>query len=556
MQNFSKLCLIAGVVGLSACVAEPPNSAFELPVSQKASLEAASQAQTAEARIEADIAYLASDFRQGREAGTEAYEEAARYVAGRFASLGLEPGADGKWLQPVPLRSVQRDLDVAAMTIKTAAGDTHTLTHLDDYIIGRSIAEPSFNVSAPVIFVGYGVSAKEEGHDDYATIDVQGKIVAVFGGAPSSFNSEKLAFYRSTDNKVKTAAAHGAVGLIILPTTSQLARRPWDRVAAGASSASMTWVHPDGVGDVSSRQLQASAFMGPTGAAKLFADMPLTFTELQTRQDEDLPMEAFALNKTVTLNGASSFEEKTSSNVVGFLKGSDPALANEVLVLTAHLDHVGVHETRSGGNDHIHNGALDNAMGVAMMLDVAAKFQGGPAPKRSILFLAVTAEEKGLLGSDYFAHYPSVKADRIVANVNLDMPLMLYPFIDVIAFGAERSSLGPVVSEAASSMGVALIPDPIPEQGIFTRSDHYRFVEKGVPSVFLFNGFGNGGGEIFSNFMASHYHQPSDDINQPIMYDQAARFAELNYRIARRIADSPDRPTWNEGDFFGDKFGR
>jgi len=556
MGNQSSFLSFIAVFVLAACVADSPAPETALSTSAASTIEFTALSNKSDERIAADLLYLADDARQGREAGTEAYEEAARYVAARMDSIGLEPGADGTWFQSVPLRSVKRDLDAAFMSITGKSGVADPLMHLGEFIIGRSIAQTNFNVTAPVVFAGYGVIAPRDGHDDYATIDARGKIVVVFSDAPSHFDSEKRAFYRSNDNKIKTAAANGAVGLITLPTKKQIERSPWMRISANPEREAMTWVHPDGVGEISAREIQATAFMSPTGAEKLFADEQFSFADLQTKQDASEPINPFALGKEVTLKGASIFEEKTSPNVVGLIKGSDPELANEVIVLTAHLDHVGVHEPPQGGTDHIHNGALDNALGVAIMLDVAAQFKKNAPPKRSILVLAVTAEEKGLLGADYFAHYPTLAAGKIVANVNLDMPLTLYPFVDVIAFGAERSSLGSVVREAAASMNVTLIPDPMPELGIFTRSDHYRFVEKGIPSVFLFMGFGNGGEEVFSNFMANHYHQPSDDFSLPIDYKEAARFADLNYRIARNIANAEEAPSWNDGDFFGERFGR
>ena len=223
-------------------------------------------------------------------------------------------------------------------------------------------------------------------------------------------------------------------------------------------------------------------------------------------------------------------------------------------LLTAHLDHTGVNENLvAEGKDGIHNGALDNAMGVAVMLEAARELAANP-PARSVIVLAVTAEEKGLLGADYYAHFPTVPIESIVANVNLDMPLLLYPFTDVVAFGAERSSLGPIVEAATAAAGVTLSPDPVPEQGVFTRSDHYRLVEKGVPAVFMVTGFANGGQESFQEFITTHYHKPSDDVNLPILYDQAARFADVNTEIAQAVANAPARPEWNEGDFFGELF--
>jgi Zn-dependent M28 family amino/carboxypeptidase len=244
-----------------------------------------------------------------------------------------------------------------------------------------------------------------------------------------------------------------------------------------------------------------------------------------------------------------------SENVVGVLPGSDPKLKDEFVVLSAHLDHLGITPPVNG--DQINNGALDNASGVATTLEVARLFRAsGKAPKRSLLFLIDTAEEKGLIGAGYFAANPTVPKSAIAADVDLDMPILTYDFTDVVAFGADRSSIGPVVKKAAAGMKIGLSPDPMPDQGIFTRSDHFRFVEQGVPAVFLITGFANGGKEAFEGFMADHYHKPSDDLSLPIRYDAGAKFARLNYEIAKGLADSAIRPAWNKGDFFGEKFSR
>jgi Zn-dependent M28 family amino/carboxypeptidase len=231
------------------------------------------------------------------------------------------------------------------------------------------------------------------------------------------------------------------------------------------------------------------------------------------------------------------------------LEGSDPALKNEVIVLSGHLDHVGIGAAVKG--DTIYNGAMDNAAGIASMLEVAHGFKHLKVrPKRSILFLAVTAEEKGLVGADYFAQNPTVAKRNIVGNVNLDMPILTYEYKDVVAFGAERSTIGPAVARAAATQGVGLVPDPQPEQGIFTRSDHYRFVQQGVPSVFLVTGPGGEGATANAGFLKEHYHLPSDEIGL-VRWDTGARFVALNMAILRELADAPERPRWNKGDFFG-----
>ena len=202
--------------------------------------------------------------------------------------------------------------------------------------------------------------------------------------------------------------------------------------------------------------------------------------------------------------------------------------------------------------DSINNGALDNAIGIASLIEEAKRFTAADGrPKRTVMFLAVTAEEKGLIGSDYFANHPTVPIDSIVADINLDMPILLYPFEDMIVYGAERSTLGPIVRRAVESAGVELSPDPMPEQGIFVRSDHFRFVQKGIPSVFLWPGQKGPGKDAVAHFMSANYHRPSDDLSQPIDWAQGVRFVGVNYRIAREVADAPVRPVWNKGDYFG-----
>ncbi|MEQ8935026.1 MAG: M20/M25/M40 family metallo-hydrolase, partial [Amphiplicatus sp.] len=375
-----------------------------------------------------------------------------------------------------------------------------------------------------------------------------------------SMDSEKRAHFGGTGLKTQNAADHGAVGVILLGTEASEKRYSWDRVKHFATSTSMTWVGPDGEPDVPAKSMNIGGFMSNEGAAKLFEGAKFSYEQLRKIEaDENKKLTAFELPVTVSMAGGATFKDVASPNVIGMIEGADPALKAETVVLSAHLDAVGMDEPKDDDKnaDLIKNGALDNAIGVATMIEAARAFkESGVVPPRTIVFLAVTGEEKGLLGADYFAHFPTVAKEDIVADVNLDMPLVLYDFVDVVAFGAERSTLGEMVGEAANSMGLALSPDPMPEQGLFTRSDHYRFVEQGVPSVFLVVGFGNGGDKVFADFLATNYHKPGDDISQPINYDAAAKFADLNYRIAKAVADSPERPRWKEGDFFGDLFGK
>jgi Zn-dependent M28 family amino/carboxypeptidase len=245
----------------------------------------------------------------------------------------------------------------------------------------------------------------------------------------------------------------------------------------------------------------------------------------------------------------------TSPNVIGMLPGSDPRLRDEYVILTAHLDHLGIKADAGSGEDRIFNGALDNAAGIATMIEAARLFvTSGERPRRSILFMAVTGEEKGLLGSEYFAHFPTVPIGRIAGVVDLDMPVLLYDFTDVVAFGAEHSTVAEAVRRAARSMGVALSPDPMPEQNIFVRSDHYMFVKQGVPAILLMTGYANGGEAKWKQFLDVTYHNVDDELDQPIHWQAGARYARLNYLIARELADADARPRWYRGDFFGDRY--
>ena len=552
----SRVSICASLLVFAACASIEP-AAFSPEIETAA---ARTQAQEAvAARLRSDDAWLADDAREGRETGSDGYREAASYVAARMAALGVRPGADGNWFQETPIVSGTQMHDESRFSITHPGGETATLTNLEDFRVFPSMNAVSFEISdAPAVFVGFGVHAPEFGHDDYANVDVKGKVVVYFSGAPDIFDNESRAHFNSNDLKAKEASDRGAVGAISLYTKEAETRTPWERFIANPNYSTMTWVWPDGRPETSGPGLKGTATPHPDKAALLFDGAPRSYAEIRAAADAGgKAPESFDLAVKVSMAGAMAMENLSSPNVVGLIPGADPKLKNEYVVLSAHLDHIGVNERLAAeGKDGVNNGAMDNATGVAVMLEVARTFMESGAPARSVLIVAVTAEEKGLLGADYFAHFPTVGNGEMVANVNLDMPVMLHSFTDVVAFGAERSSIGPIMKTALAETGIALSPDPIPQLGIFTRSDHYRFVEQGVPSIFLWPGFANGGEENFWEFYKTRYHRPNDDISQPILYDDLARFAEVNFIIAKALANAPTRPAWNEGDFFGDLFGK
>jgi hypothetical protein len=503
--------------------------------------------------IRAHMGFLASDLLEGREAGSRGYDIAAEYVAAQFRQLGLKPAGDGgSYFQRVPLLAF-RPADEGSLVIRRQ-GRAEPLVFGKDYVIGRNPLAAQTALTAPMVFVGYGIVAPEHRRDDYAGLDVRGKIVVALEGAPRFLQSEERAYYRNSRTKRAEAARRGAAGFISMSTPAGEKVSPFSRSVGVWREWGMTWRGPDGKPFVVAPDVVGVASVSVEGAAKLFAGARTPLEAVYRAADTPQGMAPrFALSGEAEVRYATETKLIESGNVAGMLEGSDPMLKAETVVLSAHLDHVGIAE--KGDGDRIHNGALDNASGVATTLEVARLAAEAPArPKRSLLFLMVTAEEKGLVGAEYFARNPTVPREGMVANVNLDMPILTYGFTDVVAFGAERSSIGPAARAAAQGLGVTLSPDPLPEEGLFTRSDHYRFVEAGVPSVFLMTGFAGPGEARFRGFLKDCYHRPCDDLSQPIDYAAGARFARINYEITRALADAPQRPAWNRGDFFGGKF--
>ena len=506
------------------------------------------------ANIKAHMAYLTGDELKGREAGSPGYEAAANYVARQMKALGLKPmGANGGYFQPVPLVAA-RAMSEGKLSLKDVSGKETPLVFGTDYISSGDEVFPKLRINAPLVFVGYGLVAPEKSRDDYAGLDVKGKIVVALAGAPKFLQTEERAYYRGGRAKLKAALDRGAIGYLSVNTLTGEKLYPFANRVRQYKSWGMSWRRKDGTAFAQVR-LPIIAGISVAGAQKLFGAK--TKDILATAETAQGAIKGFDLG--LSLTAATDSETKTleSRNIVGMLPGSDPKLKNEYIVLSAHLDHLGITPPVKGdkSGDTINNGALDNAAGVATTLEVARLF-AGKAPRRSMIFLVNTAEEKGLIGAEYFARNPPVPASQIVGDVNLDMPILTYDFTDVVAFGADRSSIGPAVKRAAAKMNIKLSPDPMPDEGVFTRSDHYRFVEQGIPAVFLMTGFANGGEKAFTHFMKTNYHKPSDDLKQKINYSVGAKFAKLNYEMTKELADADAAPQWNNGDFFGMRFGR
>ena len=544
------LIAVAFVLSLSAC-----RAAADGP--SEMDLEAA-LASISRDNIQSSLNYLAADEREGRMTGSRGYDEAARFVADQFEAMGLEPGGTGGiggWYQEVPLITRKTDIENSGVTLHKSDGDVVFEWGRDVVIYADRLREKT-RVRAEVVFVGFGVHAPELDYSDFDGIDVSGKIVAYFGGAPSSFPSTERAHFSSGRTKADELVSRGAIGEIGLMSRLEENQYPW----SGNSSARerMAWINESG--DVADfhPELLGNADFSPNAARQLFEEASISLEEAQDAGEEARPMSQ-DLNIEVTMYRTSIHERIESPNVIGILRGSDPKLSDEYLVYSTHLDHLGTGSVVDG--DSTFNGMYDNAIGVSVTLEIARALASMPVPpRRSIMFVAVTAEERGLLGSDYFAHYPTVPREGLVASINIDMPMFIFPLNTVTGYGVEHSSLEIVMTEEALKEGFEYMPDPYPEEVYFIRSDQYSFVRQGIPSMYLAEGIGSSdpdvdGRAVLDEFFATHYHARTDDLSQPIVWETALRFTRAGLRIGFRVAMEEERPTWKENNFFGDKFG-
>jgi len=510
------------------------------------------------AGIRANMSYLADDLLEGRGTGTRGYSLAALYVRSRFEALGLKPaGVNGDYFQQVPLRRLTVVPEGTTLEI-IRHPQIQRLALGRDFITGGNALVTYSPSEGPMAFVGYGVSAPEFGYDDFAAVDVRGKIVVELFGAPSTFPSAPRAYYSDGYVKAKIAAAHDAIGVIGVWAGPMSERIPFERLVRFYQEPQLRWLDAAGVPNEAVPEIHASAMVSEKGAAILFQGARKTLRQALDDAAQNKP-QGFSLVGDAAIHLTTRFTAVESPNVAAILPGSDAALKNEYVVFSAHLDHLGIGEPIRG--DVIYNGALDNASGVSGMLEIARAFSEMPTPpRRSILFLAVTGEEAGLLGSDYFAHVPTVPISKIVADINMDGIALLYDFRDVVGLGAEHSSLSRELADVAQHMNLEVSPDPMPEEVYFVRSDQYSFVRQGVPAVFLSEGFKTmnpslNGKSISLEWESTIYHTPQDDMKQKLKFDAGAKFARVDMAIGYEVAQETERPHWNAGDFFLIKFG-
>lgn len=510
--------------------------------------------------IRAHMRFLSDDLLEGRGTGTRGYQIAASYVASEMEALGLEPaGVNGTWFQPVKFRGAKLVGDQSSFAL-VRDGKEQPLKEGVDYATSGMETSTDASVEAPVVFAGYGVTAPERKYDDYAGVDARGKIVVTLYGAPAGFASTERAYYADGLVKAANAVAHGAVGTLTMMSPEEMKRYPWAWIVPQIHSGSLRWLDDKGNPHDVFPQLRSGGLLSQSGEEAMFAGAPKTLEQVFAAAKASQP-QGFPLAVTAKIHTVSEHSTVESPNILGVLRGSDPQLRNQYVVYTAHVDHLGICHPVDG--DDICHGAYDNASGTAALLEVARAFTSLPhPPRRSVLFAFVTGEEKGLLGSDYFANNPTVPRQDIVANVNIDgAPGLLYPLKDIVALGIEHSSLNADVQQAARMLGYQISPDPMPEEVFFIRSDQYSFVRQGIPAVNASDGLKSSdpkldGEKIVKTWMTTLYHTPKDNMNQPFYYESAAKGVRLNFLIGYDVAEQAQAPVWNRGDFFAQKFGQ
>ena len=491
---------------------------------------------------------LANDGMEGRDTGSPGHKRAAEFVAAQFQKAGLEPAGVAGYIQPVKFKSRRILEDKSSLTLIPASGGAkpEPLTLGEEATISMRV-DPAPSLEAPLVFVGYGLNIPERNINDFAGLNLKGAIVVYVSATPKSLPGPLQAHFGSASERWQMYRAAGAIGTISIANPKSM-DIPWARSTLARLHPAKALADPT-LQDAQGQQL--SITMNPAHADRLLAGSGHTFKELLALVDAGEAVPAFALPWRLKATTAVERTDVESQNVAGILRGSDPKRRNEYVVVSAHLDHLGVGEPING--DRIYNGAMDNASGIAAILEVAHTLhESGAKPARSILFVAVTSEENGLLGSRYFAARPTVPRDSIVANVNTDMFLPLFPLKTLMVLGVDESDLGRDIRATAQELGLGVQTDPEPQRNRFVRSDQYSFIRAGIPALAMKVGYEEKTpqAEIARKWTAERYHAPSDDLDQPIDLTAAGTYVQVVGNVAVRIANRTDRPTWNDSSFF------
>ena len=491
------------------------------------------------------VKILAADNMEGRETGSEGLRKAEAYIVEQLKSIGLQPAGVNGFYQPVKLVSRQIDESGSSLAL-VRNGKQEPLTLGQDAMFSTRV-DLAPEVNAPLVFAGYGLHVPEKDYDDFAGLDLKGKVAVIISGSPADMPSALASHYQSTSERARALRAAGAIGLISIPNPAAM-DIPWSRMTLARTRPSMALADP-ALND--SHGIKLLVIVNPADADKLFAGSPYKFQQLADLAKERKELPRFPLEASIAARAKVTQTDVESDNIGAKLPGSDAKLKDEYVVLSAHIDHLGVGQPING--DSIYNGAMDNASGSALILDIANSLQHSQAkPRRSLLFLWVTAEEKGLLGSKYFVANPTVPKGSIIADINTDMFLPIYPLKILTVYGLDESSLGGMVRDVAQPEGVQVQSDPEPLRNAFIRSDQYNFIRQGIPSVAMGVGFKPGSPEAATHkqWLTERYHAPSDDLNQPVDLAAAGKFEDIVQALAMKVADAPQRPEWENASFF------
>jgi Zn-dependent M28 family amino/carboxypeptidase len=503
-------------------------------------------------RMRPHVKFLSSDLLEGRGVGARGGDLATEYIAAQFALSGLKPAGDGgTYFQK--FRLVGATPEPSTSLHAAGAGRTLALRWLNEFVGVTFRQQPRVELNADAVFVGHGITAPEYQWDDYAGTDVRGKIVVLFTGEPPSkdpkfFTGEALTYYGRWTYKYEEATRHGAAGAIIIHTP-ETASYGWNVVQSSWSTEDLENKLPAG-----EAALGFAGWVTQEAGDQIAATVGKSAAELLKMADTR-GFKAMPLPLRFQIQAQTQLREIETRNVIGRVDGGDPQWKDEAVIFSAHWDHLGIGNPVNG--DRIYNGAIDNATGCGMLLEMARAWASLPhKPRRSALFIAVSAEEGGLLGSEYYGKNPVVPAGKTALALNFDAFQPSGRYSDVGAYGAERLTVYPIVEEAAKRFGLTLAPDPRPAAGIFYRSDHFSFARVGIPAFSVDRGqelMGKpkgAGAKLFEEYNSQRYHQPSDEYREDWDFAGMEIYARFGFLINFNVANLPKLPTWRPGDEF------
>jgi Peptidase family M28 len=491
------------------------------------------------------IQVLADDNMEGRNSGSPGHLRAAQFVSAEFERAGLKPAGTSGYFQPVKFDV--RSIDEPASNLALVRDGQATPLTLGDDASFSLRADLAPHADAEAVFVGHGLVIPELKIDELAGLDLKGKIAVFINGGQSSIPSALKAHYSSGGERWKAFQKAGVIGMASIPNPKSM-DIPWERARLARLNPTMSFQDE---ALVETRGVQFSIGVNPANAEKIFAASGHTFAEMLHLADADQPLPHFPLNVGFRSNVTLGHSQVESQNVVAMRPGSDAKLKNEYVIFSAHLDHLGIGEPING--DRIYNGAMDDASGIASLIEIATLMKERNLHlKRSVIFIAVTGEEKGELGSTFFADYPTVPKKSIVADINMDMFLPLFPLKYLEVQGLGESSLGDDLRAVCAKTGVRVMADQEPDRNRFIRSDQYSFIKQGVPALAFKFGFIKDSPEdkMMKDWLKYRYHAPSDDLDQPVDKTAAAQFNRILLDLGERVANAQDRPHWNENSFF------